>query len=111
MTERMLSPASRVVGSFGVGMRKTPRSTKFIDTSRVGLHNAFVPLARRLFDRNRVARILERDRAMCQSLPGYRAVISVIVKDRAAWNEAPLHEVTADRILDFAVPLHYPRTC
>jgi SAM-dependent methyltransferase len=73
------------------------------------LNNAIAPITARVLGARSESALLELDRPACRYLKVHRALLFVVLKDRAAWLEQPTRRVTAREIVDFRVPLHYMR--
>lgn len=107
IVRKMLTPILKTPFILADGMPKDPRESHL---PRPVLHafNAMVPLMQRAFGPSAAASLIRLDAETAPRLNSYGGMLFILLKDESAFSETPVKPVTAEQVIDFRVPLHYP---
>ena len=108
----IVSPFTAALGGLVEGAQ--PGLRESADYSRAGNRLVRVPAAMarvmsRFLGASAESRLIDLDRAACRWLRQHRALLFVALKDRSAWSDQPARTVTAEDVVSFNVPFHYPK--
>lgn len=73
----------------------------------IDIYNACVPIFRNLFGKRTAAFLIRLDDHIPKLASSYNAILYIILKDDRCYTEKEIVNVSASRIIDFAVPYHY----
>lgn len=100
-------PRMMFVNNLAEGMKKPSVGRSGRMATR--LYNALSPFVAALVGRRAVAGLIHLDAWLTARFAPYGGMVFTILKDADAYRAQPLRPVQVRDILDFGVPLHYPR--
>jgi len=108
----IVSPLTTAAASLVEGSQRDlrePTARHRLGNSLARINNLVAPVTSRLGGESTEIRLIERDHDACRRLRSYRAIMFVLLKDERAWSARPSRAISAEEILAFRVPFHYPR--